>query len=160
MRRRPRTSGAVWALFVVVAALAGCSDEDPPPTQDGAADAPVSESGISADLTVDVAPGQDLPALQALVRRTCTKIAASCEQAQDALGQNWSASITPWSVQQCEKVQLCTLGLVGQMCIDQLLTFYNCMDTTTPFDCAGCLNQLQFVHGACPCLKMCDPSCP
>ena len=74
--------------------------------------------------------------------------------------QPWSASITPWSQAQCEKVQLCILGAVGQTCINQMLTYLNCLDRIDPFDCGGCLNNYQFVQGSCPCLKTCDPSCP
>ncbi len=154
--------GLALSLLLCLAPT-GCSDEDQPPGGDGA---PASDGGGgNADTGGTVADGPPAPAsdggsLATLGSAACKRLIASCNGEADPLGQAWTAHIVPWTQQACEKIPACFADQTAAKCFERLYGYYLCLANVEPFDCQACLNQYQYIMGACPCIHECDPSCP
>lgn len=94
------------------------------------------------------------------LQRACQRIVANCQGESDPMGGLWSSMIVPWTQQACEQIAHCYVEATAEKCFERLATYYICIEKLEPFSCAGCLNQWQYIQGACPCLKQCNPACP
>lgn len=139
------------------APLAGCGD-DADPVPDGAA---ALDSNVARDSApIVVGDSSSGGGFAGSVQRACTRIIAGCERAADPMGQPWTATIIPWTQEACETVAHCFEAKTTEKCFERLATYYICLEKIEPFTCDACLNQWQYIQGACPCLKECNPACP